>query len=256
MIEVNNLHAGYTGRTVLTDVTFSVPRGSLTVVIGPNGCGKSTLLKALCGILPAETGAITLAGKPLSSYTGVQRARTVSYLAQSRPVSDLTAEQMVLHGRFPYLSYPRRYRAHDLMIARQAMDQLGIRELANEPLSNLSGGTRQKVYLAMALAQDTPIILLDEPTTYLDIAHQLQILDHARALCQAGKTVMMVLHDLAAALQTADQVIFMANGQLVEQGSPAEIYASGCLDTVFGVHVNQLQTEHGPRYFCEPKGAD
>lgn len=256
MIEVQHLTAGYPGRAVLRDISLTVPRGSLSIVVGPNGCGKSTLLKALCGILPAESGTIALAGKPLVSYSGTQRARTVSYLAQSRPVSDLTAGQMVLHGRFPYLSYPRRYRAQDLAAAQQAMEQMGILDLADAPLSTLSGGTRQKVYLAMALAQDTPVILLDEPTTYLDIAHQLQLLSHARALCRSGKTVVMVLHDLAAALQTADRLIVMQDGRLIRQGSPEEIETSGCLDAVFGVHVGHVQTEQGRHYFYVPKGAD
>lgn len=256
MIEVSGLSAGYPGRPVLREISLSIPRGSLTVIVGPNGCGKSTLLKTLCGILPAQTGEILLSGKPLSAYSAVQRARTVSYLTQSRPVSGLTAEQMVLHGRFPYLRYPRRYRAEDLAIARQAMTQMGILELADQPLATLSGGTRQKVYLAMALAQDTPIVLLDEPTTYLDISHQLQMLSHARALCRAGKTVVMVLHDLSAALQTADRVVVMGEGRVVRQGGAEEIFASGCLDAAFGVHVARVPAQNGWHYYYETKGAE
>lgn len=251
MLEICNLTAGYPGKRVLQAVSASIPGGQLTVLLGPNGCGKSTLLKAVCGLIPTQGGAITLDGEALDGMPPPQRARRMAYLAQSRQIPDITAERLVLHGRFPYLSYPRRYRPQDEAIAREAMAQMGIADLADEPLSQLSGGQRQKVYIAMALAQQTPVILLDEPTTYLDVRHQLQLMQQARALAAQGKTVVMIIHDLPHALEAADQVILMQKGGIVLQGTPREVYASGALDRVFGVRVGRICTERGDRYYCE-----
>lgn len=251
MINVTKLCAGYPSKQVLFDINLTIPAGKITVIVGPNGCGKSTLLKTFCGILPAREGTIQLNGQDLRTFTPQMLARQVSYLAQSRQVPDITAERMVLHGRFPYLSYPRRYRKEDYLMAEDAMNRMGISELKNTPLSNLSGGTRQKVYIAMALAQNTPVILFDEPTTYLDISHQLQMMDHARFLSEEGKTVVMVLHDLSMAMQIADQLVVMDQGCMVNQGTPQEIYDSGCLDRVFGVKVARTQTKNGWHYYYE-----
>lgn len=254
MIEAKHLSAGYPGKPVLSDVSFTVPQGQITVILGPNGCGKSTLLKALCGILPADSGEITINVQNISALPPKALARQVAYLAQSRQVPDITARRMVLHGRFPYLGYPRRYSREDLAIAQAAMKQMGIESLADTPLSALSGGQRQKVYLAMALAQNTPVILLDEPTTYLDVAHQLQMMEHANYLCREGKTVVMVLHDLSMALQTAHRVILMDQGSIVLEGTAEKIFQSGCLDRVFGVKVRRVQTPGGWHYYCEGGG--
>ena len=131
------------------------------------------------------------------------------------------------------------------------MNRMGITELKDTPLSNLSGGTRQKVYIAMALAQNTPVILFDEPTTYLDISHQLQMMDHAHFLSTEGKTVIMVLHDLSMALQVADQLVVMDNGTVISHGTPQEIFDSGCLDQVFGVNLTRIQTKNGWHYYYE-----
>ena len=251
MIKVTNLSNGYTAEEILHDININIPAGKITVIVGPNGCGKSTLLKTFCGILPFSKGTIQLNGQPLNSYTPQMLARQISYLAQSRQVPDITVQRMVLHGRFPYLSYPRRYRAADLQIAGDAMIRMGIEALADTPLNQLSGGTRQKVYIAMALAQDTPVILFDEPTTYLDISHQLQMMEHARFLCQEGKTVVMVLHDLSMSLQIADQMIVMNKGRVVKQGTPQEIFDSKCLNNVFGVELSRIQTRTGWHYYCE-----
>lgn len=251
MIKVTNLCTGYASKQVLFDVNMTIPSGKITVIAGPNGCGKSTLLKTFCGILPIQKGNILLNGQSLSTYPPQMLARQISYLAQSRQIPDITAERMVLHGRFPYLNYPRRYRAEDYRIAQDAMTCMGIADLANTPLSNLSGGTRQKVYIAMALAQDTPVVLFDEPTTYLDVAHQLQMMEHAHFLCQEGKTVVMVLHDLSMAMQVADRLIVLDKGRVINQGSPQEIFDSGCLDRVFGVKVSRIQTQRGWHYYYE-----
>lgn len=253
MIEVKGLVTGYPGQTVLTGVDLTVPDGKITIIVGPNGCGKSTLLKAIMGMLPVQKGQICIGGRDISGMSVRELAQQAAYLAQSKPVPEITALRMVLHGRFPYLSYPRRYRPADWALARQVMEQLGIGSLQDRMMQTLSGGTRQKVYLAMALAQDTPAILMDEPTTFLDISYQLQVMQSARLLANMGKAVVMVLHDLSLALKTADQLAVLDQGRIVQCGDPQQIWESKCLDQVFGITVRQFQTEHGPQYYYEPQ---
>lgn len=249
MIEVSRLCAGYPGRDVLQDVSLTFPTGQLTAVVGPNGCGKSTLLKAVCGILTPTAGEVRLDGVPFRDLP--HPARCLAYLPQHRPTPDITAERLVLHGRFPYLSYPRRYGRRDLELARAALEKMGLTEVARAPVASLSGGVRQKVYLAMILAQDTPAVLLDEPTTYLDAAHQLQTMAHARALCAAGKTVVTVLHDLPLALRLSDRLAVLSGGRAVRAGTPEEVFQGGLLDRVFGVAVRRVETPGGWQYYYE-----
>ena len=249
MLNVTHLSGGYPGLPVLRDVSFTARPGEITVILGPNGCGKSTLLKTLCGILPPTEGQVRFHGEDLLALPRGLLSRRVSYLAQSRQVPDITVRRLVLHGRFPYLDYPRRYRKQDHEAAHRAMEQMGLAHLAGTPLSRLSGGQRQTAYIAMALAQDTPIVLLDEPTTYLDVAHQLRTMAHARFLARSGKTVILVLHDLALALQFADRVLVLSRGQPAADGTPEEVFSSGCLDEVFGVNVCRAHTPDGPQYY-------
>ena len=251
MLKIQNLTASYSGADAVKGVTFTVPKEKLTVILGPNGCGKSTLLKCLCGIHTPTAGSAELDGVDLLTLPRRDLARKVSYLAQSRAVPDITVERMVLHGRFPYLAYPRRYRREDVAAARAAMEQMGLSDLAHTPLANLSGGQRQKVYIAMALAQDTPLILMDEPTTYLDIRHQLHLMQEVSALKAKGKTALMVLHDLPHAFAAADKLVVMEGGRPVAEGTPGEVLASGCIERVFGVKLAKVETQRGPRYYLE-----
>ena len=248
MIEVKDLCAGYNGKAVLKHLSATFPEGRVTAVLGPNGCGKTTLLKALCGILPAQ-GQIQLDGADLTGLSPRDRAKRMAYLSQNRTVPDLTVDYLVLCGRYPHAGY--RYTKADEEAARSAMEAVGILDLADRPLTQLSGGQRQKAYVAMALAQDTPVILLDEPTTYLDIGHQLQLLRQLQALAGAGKTVVAVLHDLPAALGHADHILLMDGGEAIVQGTPEEIFTSGMLSKVFGVSVHRFTVDGKPRYYCE-----
>lgn len=247
MLEIRNLSAGYPGEPVLEGISLSIPSGAVTVIAGPNGCGKSTLLKALTGILNAS-GSVTLDGQELLTLDHRQRARMVAYLPQNRQVPEITVKNLVLHGRFPYLSYPRRYRQEDLRMAQAAMKKMGLEELADRSLTTLSGGQRQKAYIAMALAQDTPVIALDEPNVFLDIAHQLQLMEQAKALAGEGKTVVLVLHDLSLALEYADSLAVLSEGRCLFQGSAEETFLSGCLDRAFGVEVRRFSTPEGWKY--------
>lgn len=248
MVEIQNLTAGYPGNPVLQDVSLTFPSGKVTVLLGPNGCGKSTLLKALAGILSAR-GSVTVGGTELFSLPGKERAKKIAYLPQSRQIPQIPVQRLVLHGRFPYLSYPRRYRQEDEQIARNALQQLGIENLSHRDVTSLSGGQRQKAYIAMALAQSTPVILLDEPNTFLDIGHQLQLMELSRYLAGEGKTVVLVLHDLTMALEYADRLAVMEEGTVCFQGTPEEVFQRGILSTVFGVEVKKIDTPEGCKYY-------
>lgn len=254
MLEIRKLSAGYPGNPVLQDVSLDLAHGAVTVIAGPNGCGKSTLLKTLAGILPAA-GSVTLGGRELLGLPGRELAKQVAFLPQNRQIPEIPVKQLVLHGRFPYLSYPRRYRRSDEQIAQRAMEQMGVADLADRSLTTLSGGQRQKVYIAMALAQDTPVVLLDEPNTFLDIAHQLQLMRYARTLAAGGKTVVMVLHDLAMALDCADSLVLLSEGRCLFQGSPEEAFRSGKLSGVFGVQIRRMHTSDGWKYYYSDKNA-
>ncbi len=250
MIEFQNVSAGYEKKAVLSGVNLTILPGKVTVILGPNGCGKSTLLKSLVGLSDVYGGQILLDGAPISVMSPREAAQQIAYLPQSRRIPDITVRRLVLHGRFPHLSYPRKYRKQDFEIADRAMAQVGVAELADESMARLSGGTRQKVYLAMALCQDTPTIALDEPTTYLDIGHQLQVMELCRELARQGKAVVTVLHDLDLAMQYGDRLALFDRGQLVEQGSPEALFASGKLQKVFDIQMYQVPTPRGMRYFC------
>ncbi len=249
MIEMKDLRAGYPGRTVLERVSLDFRPGEVLAILGPNGCGKSTLLRTANGLLPKTGGEVLMDGVPLTRFTAREIARMVAYLPQSRAVPSITAERMVLHGRFPYLSYPRRYGREDRELVKKALDRVGARDLARRSLPELSGGQRQKVYLALALAQDTPVILMDEPTTYLDVSCQMEVMDLARRLAEEGRAVVMVLHDLTLALRYAHRAALLHEGRVRRVGTPEELCAGTDLEEVMGVSLGRIETEDGRRYF-------
>ena len=200
MIAIKDLYSGYGDDDILKGVSLNILNNKLTVIAGPNGCGKSTLLKTISGIIKKTSGSIFIDDIDLSNISPLDRAKRIAYLSQNRSVPDIAVKNLVLHGRFPYLSYPRRYRAEDREAVDMALERMGIEGLRDKMVSELSGGERQKVYIAMALAQGSDYLLLDEPTTFLDISHQFQLLDLAKELCSENKSVVMVLHNLESAL--------------------------------------------------------
>ena len=252
MIEAKNVSAGYDGRPVISGVSALFRPGQVTGILGPNGCGKSTFLGILSGALRPMEGEILLEGEPMDAMTPREIARRVACLAQGRNVPDMEARALVLHGRFPYLSYPRRYRPEDHERAKLAMEETGCYELRHKLLRELSGGERQKVYMAMVLAQDTGTVLMDEPTTYLDVRNQLETIKMVKRLARAGKTVVMVLHDIEAVLQSCDQVLLFSKGRLTASGTPEEVGASGELERAFGVELRRVRTEDGDMV-CRPR---
>ncbi len=249
MIEIKNLSAGYGGETVLGGVNAKFETGRLTSIVGVNGCGKSTLLKAILGILPPSDGEILIDGAPLTKMSRNGVAKRVAYLSQGMSLPDMTVGQLVLHGRFPYLSYPRRYSAADREIAREAMEAVGISGLADMPLSALSGGMRQNAYIAMALAQDTDHILLDEPTTYLDVRHQLELMKLLERLADGGKSIVTVMHDLPLAFDFSDEIAVLDKGQIIMQAPPAELCDSALLYDIFGIRLGRIEGKD--KYYYE-----
>lgn len=237
MLEVKGLCAAYGTKTVLCDLDVAFAPARLTVLVGRNGSGKSTLLRAILGISCTTQGEVVLDGAPLNLHNRTDVARRIAYLPQGRDLPDMTVSQLVLHGRFAHLRYPRRYTQKDRAIAHAAMEQMGVASVSDTPLRALSGGGRQNAYLAMALAQDTPYLLLDEPTTYLDIANQISFMQTLRALTQTGKGIVAVLHDLPLAFSFADEIIVLQEGKIVAQGAPRHLCESGTVERVFGVSL-------------------
>ena len=241
MICLNNLFAGYGGQPVLKDISFSVSPGTITTLVGPNGCGKTTLLRVLAGQLPLMKGSLSICGRDISQYGRRELARAVSLLPQARDVPALTVEALAEHGRYPHLGLSRRLTARDRETVANAMAQAHVTELASRELRELSGGQRQRAYIAMALAQDTDIILLDEPTTHLDLNRQFELLELIGTLRQAGKTLVLVLHDLDHALRCSDQVVLLEEGRLIQAGTPRELLNSGALERVFRISIREAE---------------
>lgn len=249
LLSVKNLYSGYGGKEVLRDISVDFCAGEITAIVGPNGCGKSTLLKTLIRLVPRTAGTITIAGRDIDSMTTPELARNIAYLAQNKSIPDLTVMSMVLHGRFAHLGYPRRYRKEDMEIAGNALEMTALSEYADQPISALSGGTQQRVFLAMALAQDTPMILMDEPNSFMDIAHQMKLMSLCRELAEQGKGIAVVLHDLPTALKIADKLCVLEKGSIAAFGNTEEVYTSGVLQSVFGVDVRRIEVPDGVHYY-------
>ena len=237
MIILKELSAGYGEREIIKDISLTINNNKLTVIIGPNGCGKSTLLKTISGLIKKTSGVIKIDDEEISNISLLDRAKKIAYLSQNRSVPEIAVKNLVLHGRFAYLSYPRRYRDEDRKAVDDALKKLGIEKLKEKMVGELSGGERQKVYLAMALAQGSDYLLLDEPTTFLDIYHQFQLLDMAKGLCNEKRSVVMVLHNIEHALSIADNIILMNEGRVLLQGSVDEVFNSKLIDKVFNIEL-------------------
>lgn len=241
MIKLQQISAGYGRNMVLDDLSLTFEKGQFTSIVGPNSCGKSTLLKAILGIIPLHSGNITVDGEQY--LTRKEIARKIAFLPQTKNTPDMTVEQLVLHGRFPHLEYPRRYGKKDYEIAFSAMEQVGIADYAKKPLYALSGGMRQTAYIAMALTQDTDYVLLDEPTTYLDISHQLDIMGILRTLTDNGKTILAVMHDLPLAFSFSDKILLLDHGKVVGHDTPQKICSQNLLTQVFGMSLTYQEAE-------------
>lgn len=235
MFELRHASVGYDGTPILQDISFTAQDGQITALVGTNGCGKTTLLKAIARQLPLLNGQILLQGRPIQSYDRKAFARAAAFMPQVRNIPEISVRGLVSHGRFPYLGLSRQMTTRDRAAVEQAMEAAGVVQWAERDLRELSGGERQRVYLAMALAQGGDAILLDEPTTYLDVSAQFELLELLRTLADQGKTLLLVLHDLAQALQYSDRVAVVAEGRLLAFDSPANLFEQKILDRIFGV---------------------
>ncbi len=239
-IRVESIQAGYSEKVIIKDLSIDIPMGKTTAIIGPNGCGKSTLLKTLGRILNIKKGSIFLDGKKIHEMPTRELAGKLAILPQSPLAPEgLTVEELISYGRYPYQKGLGKLKAEDKKIIAWAMAATNLEELRYEPVDSLSGGQRQRVWIAMALAQETDVILLDEPTTYLDMAFQLEVLELLDELNKEhGCTIVMVLHDLNLASRFADFMIAMGAGEIIKAGTPAEVMTQEVLKEVYQIKAN------------------
>ncbi|RSD29906.1 Fe(3+) dicitrate ABC transporter ATP-binding protein FecE [Vibrio pectenicida] len=239
MLETKNLSVAYGKQTIIANLSVSIPKGKITALVGPNGCGKSTLLKTLVRINKANSGEVFLEGKTLSSYGDKALARSLSLLPQILVNPEgITVRKLVEYGRSPYVSHWGRLDQDDKNIVEQAMRDTSVLEYADKTLDSLSGGQRQRAWIAMVVAQDTDVVMFDEPTTYLDMSHQVELMKLIQQMNAKGKTVVVVLHDLNQACRYCNHLVVLKQGCIVEQGSPDEVMTETLLNDVFDLKAN------------------
>ncbi|WP_396658011.1 ABC transporter ATP-binding protein [Microbacterium sp.] len=238
-LRVRGLDAGYPGRTVIRGLDLDIAPGRLTMIIGANACGKSTLLGALARLRPPQAGRVELDGRDAARIPRPEYARTVGLLPQHPLAPEgLTVAELVARGRHPHRGLFGRWSAADTAVVDEALRRTRTAELADRPVGDLSGGQRQRVWIAMALAQQTRILLLDEPTTFLDLSHQLEVLDLLRELNrEQGATIVAVLHDLNLAARYADELVVMEAGRVIAQGSPSTVLTTEVVAEAFALRA-------------------
>ncbi len=231
------LTLGYGKRTVVDNLSVSIPDGEFTAIIGPNGCGKSTLLRSLSRLMAPLQGQVWLDGEHIQRYATKEVARRIGLLAQNASApGDISVQELVSRGRYPHQPLFTRWRKEDDEAVRNAMRATGIEALANQPVDTLSGGQRQRAWIAMVLAQETAIMLLDEPTTWLDISHQIDLLELLSSLNRnQGYTLAAVLHDLNQACRYATHLIALRDGKIVAEGAPKEIVTAELIEAIYGL---------------------
>ncbi len=240
-ITADKLTLGYAGKVVAQDLSLTIPSGHFTAIIGPNGCGKSTLLKTLCRILKPLQGEILLDGQAIQHYPAKALAQRIGLLPQTASAPEgISVSELVSRGRYPYQSWLKQWSDTDQQAIEQAIRLTGLTELIDRVVDELSGGQRQRVWIAMVLAQQTPFILLDEPTTYLDITHQIELLELFSALHQQGRTFVAVLHDINQACRYATHLIAMRDGRIVAEGVPSQIVTPELMKTVFDLDCDVI----------------
>ncbi|MFH8496316.1 ABC transporter ATP-binding protein [Streptomyces coeruleorubidus] len=246
---------GYGARAVIDDLDVAIPPGVITTIIGPNGCGKSTLLRTLSRLLKPSKGTVVLDGDDIARLRTRDVARKLGLLPQA-PVAPegLTVADLVARGRHPHQSWLRQWSSDDADVVERALAMTGVADLADRPVDALSGGQRQRVWISMTLAQGTDLLLLDEPTTYLDLAHAMDVLDLVDDLHESGCTVVMVLHDLNLAARYSDNLIVMREGSILAQGHPRDVLTAELLHEAFGLRAKVIDDPVGDRPLIVPIG--
>ncbi|WP_159502407.1 ABC transporter ATP-binding protein [Microbacterium sp. 18062] len=240
-LQTRGLKVGYGDRAVIDGLDLDVLEGELTVIVGPNACGKSTLLRALARLLPTREGSVLLDGRSIRDLPTKEVARRIGLLPQSSIAPDgITVADLVGRGRYPHQGVLSTWSVEDEAAVTQAMAATDVVDLADRHVDELSGGQRQRVWIALVLAQETPVVLLDEPTTYLDIGHQLEVLELVSRLRAEGRTVVAVLHEINHAARFATHLIAMRDGSIVAQGRPRDIVDAELIEVVFGVSARVI----------------
>ncbi|MFL5655099.1 MAG: ABC transporter ATP-binding protein [Ktedonobacteraceae bacterium] len=239
ILEAERLRVSYVERLVIPELSLRIEKGAITALVGPNGSGKSTVLKTLARLIAPQAGIVYLDGRAIAQLSTREVARRLTILPQEpRAPEELTVGELVEQGRYPHAGPLRMLREQDHITITEALAQTNMTELRHRRLDSLSGGERQRAWIALALAQATPILLLDEPTTFLDIGHQLEVLDLIQSLNRThGKTIVLVLHDLNQAARYADRMVVLKAGRIVADGSPREVLTTALLAEVFQVQA-------------------
>lgn len=251
-ISVKNLSVSYENNTIIEDMDLSIPKGEISIIIGANGCGKSTLLKTISRINKPKSGDIFINNKNVKKIKEKDIAKEVAFLPQG-PVcpSGLTVRELVAFGRFPHQKMIGGLNGHDKEVIDWAIEETGLSEFANREIENLSGGQRQRAWIAMTLAQDTEIIMLDEPTTYLDMSYQLEVLEVLQKLNKEKNiTVVIVLHELNNACRFANNIIGLKRGKVICEGKPIDVINKENLKEIYGIDANLKRSENGEYPLC------
>ncbi|MBU1295712.1 MULTISPECIES: ABC transporter ATP-binding protein [Marinomonas] len=255
-LSTQSVTLGYDQTIIANNLSVDIPEGKFSIIVGPNGCGKSTLLRALSRLLPPTSGQVRLNGQDIHSLPTREVAKILGLLPQSAIAPDgIKVVDLVARGRFPHQKWFQPWREQDQIAVESAMKATGIMEFAQHHVDQLSGGQKQRVWVAMALAQETPLLLLDEPTTYLDIAHQIELMDLFQDLNRLqGHTMVAVLHDLNHACRYADNLIAMKAGKIIASGAPKDIVTEALIEDVFGLPCMILEDPVSGTPLIIPKG--
>lgn len=242
-LSADNIRVGYRQQVIIEQLSLFLPPGKVTAIVGPNGCGKSTLLSALARLRAPKKGQVLLDGKDINRLPSRDVAQKLALLPQEASAPEgMTAFELIRFGRQPHQGMLRQWSPEDQQIVEAALDAADIRELAHRPLDKMSGGQRQRAWIAMSIAQATPLLLLDEPTSALDLGHQIEVFELIRSLSRVEqKTVVMVVHDLSSACRYADHLIAMKSGDIVAEGYPSEVVTEALVEALYGVKCTLME---------------
>ncbi len=245
MIDIKNLTYKTFDKTILDDINISILNNEIVTLVGQNGSGKSTLIKCIASLLKYD-GKITINNNDLTMFKPKKRSQTISYLPQNNLRTNIKVSTLIRHGRFPYKGFGERLTNQDKSIIKNVIKTTQVEDILHKSVNQISGGEKQLAYLSMILAQDTPIILLDEPTTYLDISKQAFLSNVIKDLKNSGKTIVLVLHDILQALEISDKVIVIEEGKILDYGRPKEVVSS--IEKVFNIKINYSFKDHDMLY--------
>lgn len=243
MLKINDLNVKIGEKHILNNLSVDFENGAITCILGANGCGKTTLLRSIDGLTKCS-GSIIFNEKDVKNMSIKERAKVIAFLPQKRPTPKIEGGLLIEHGRFPHLNFMKTLDEKDIEIVNKAIEMTSTENLINKLLTKMSGGEQQRVYIACALAQETDILLLDEPTTHLDLQSQIDILNLMKKLKETGKTIIVVLHDIVQAFSISDKIILMKDGEIIDYGSPEDVCQNGKVKDVFGFDIERDDSQN------------